>query len=227
MSADESAICRPYRPADRSAVRHICNETGHLGDPIDPYFSDRDLFADVHSLYYTDVESGASYVIEDEGEVIGYLLGCLDSTKHGRWVAATLQRRILFKALAHADLIRPGTAPMAWRLIADWNREKPVFGETDEDHPAHLHINLLPSGRGRGLGGLLVSTYLERLISEGIPGLFLETTVENENAVAFFRSQGFVAVSTAPSPGVRASDGSRLHTLMMTRDVPSRNVSDP
>lgn len=210
-----TAICRPYEPADRAAVRHICNETGHLGDPIDPYFSDREVFADLHSLYYTDVETDSSFVIEEDGQVIGYLLGCLDSRRYRAWTKSHLEPRILRRALTRGVLIRPGTARLVWRFAGDWLREKPHFGDAGEDYPAHLHINLLPAGRRRGFGRLLMENYFELLQMNDLPGVFLETTAENTNAVAFFGSRGFVEDEKFLAPGVRAADGSRLHGLRM------------
>jgi hypothetical protein len=37
---------RVYRSEDLAAVRRICADTGFLGEPIDPVFEDRELFAD-------------------------------------------------------------------------------------------------------------------------------------------------------------------------------------
>ena len=39
-------LIRYYRAEDRAQVRQICAETGFLGDPVDPLFEDRELFAD-------------------------------------------------------------------------------------------------------------------------------------------------------------------------------------
>lgn len=215
-----TASCRPYdRDRDRDPIRLICNETGHLGDPIDPYFADREVFADVHSLYYTDVETGASFVIEEGGDVIGYLLGCLDSRRHAAWVKSYLEKLVLRRVLIRGVLIRPGTAPLAWRFVFDWLRERPRFGDAGEAYPAHLHINLLPSGRHRGLGKLLVRSYFDLLRDRGIEGVYLETTAENTKAVAFFESQGFRQDVKFLAPGVRGADGSRLHGLRMLQEL--------
>lgn len=216
-----TAVCRPYEFGDRAAVRYICNETGHLGDPVDPYFSDREVFADLHSLYYTDVECDSSFVIEEGGDVIGYLLGCLDSRRYRAWVKSHLEPHILRRGLTRGVLVRPGTARLVWRFVADWLLERPQYGDAGEEYPAHLHINLLPAGRKRGLGGLLMKNYLNLLQTRGLPGVFLETTAENTSAVAFFRSQGFIEDEKFLAPGVRAADGSRLHGLRMLQKLES------
>ena len=57
-------IIRPYHPADRPALRAICADTGFLGQPIDPIFEDRELFADYLTAYYTDEEPESIFVCE-------------------------------------------------------------------------------------------------------------------------------------------------------------------
>jgi len=78
-------IIRPYLPADRDAVRQICCDTGFSGDPIDPLFSDRDVFADFFTRYYTDWEPESAWVAESNGHVVGYLIGCIHYRYH-KWV---------------------------------------------------------------------------------------------------------------------------------------------
>jgi len=38
-------LIRGYRTLDREAVRKLCCDTGFLGEPIDPVYEDRELFA--------------------------------------------------------------------------------------------------------------------------------------------------------------------------------------
>src|SRR6187397_1830310 len=66
---------RGYKASDRAAVRNLCCATGFLGEPIDPVFSDNELFADFLTTYYTDKEPESSFVLEVDGEIRGYLLG--------------------------------------------------------------------------------------------------------------------------------------------------------
>ena len=75
-SCDNSFTIRNYRPSDREAVRTLCCSTGFLGEPIDPVYEDRELFADFLTTYYTDHEPESCFVLEIEGRISGYLLGC-------------------------------------------------------------------------------------------------------------------------------------------------------
>src|ERR671937_239612 len=71
-----------YQTSDRAAVRKLCCATGFLGDPIDPVFQDRELFADFLTTYYTDHEPESSFVLEVDGEIRGYLLGSRKPLQH-------------------------------------------------------------------------------------------------------------------------------------------------
>src|SRR5437870_9756007 len=82
---DDSArdvVVRPYVHEDRAAVRHICFQTGYMGEPADFMWRDRESWADMFSGYYTDVEPDSAFVVEIDGSVSGYLLGAVD------WCAA-------------------------------------------------------------------------------------------------------------------------------------------
>src|SRR2546423_3771705 len=68
-------LIRGYRRSDREAVRKLCCDTGFLGEPIDPVYEDRELFADFLTTYYTDHEQESCFLLEVDGEIRGYLLG--------------------------------------------------------------------------------------------------------------------------------------------------------
>ena len=68
-------LIRGYRKSDREAVRKLCCDTGFLGEPIDPVYEDRELFADFLTTYYTDHEPESCFLLEVDGEISGYLLG--------------------------------------------------------------------------------------------------------------------------------------------------------
>jgi len=75
MISDKKFEIRKFQPADRARVRELCCETGFLGNPIDPVFEDREIFADYLTAYYTDWEPESAFVLLVNGEIRGYLLG--------------------------------------------------------------------------------------------------------------------------------------------------------
>jgi ribosomal protein S18 acetylase RimI-like enzyme len=208
---------RPYRREDRDAIRRIVFETGFMGESAAWYWRDAESFAEVWSGYYTDREPESAFVVAERGEVLGYLLGCVDSRRAPgprTAIARQLWRRQL--------LLRPGTAGFFWRTLGDVVREPRVpSGELDDPRfPSHLHIDLLPPARGRGAGRRLLEAWLERLRAVGSPGCHLGTLAENAAAIAFFERLGF-ARHGAPVrvPGLRTRAGARMHQQIMTRAV--------
>jgi ribosomal protein S18 acetylase RimI-like enzyme len=215
-------VVRPYDPADRERVRHVCFETGYLGDPVAWLWRDAPSFADMFSGYYTDEEPESAFVVEVDGVVSGYLLGAVDARRAwdpGR-VAA---RHVLRRAIA----LRPGTAGVIWRTVADGaadvaakRLDPAALTFHDPAYPAHLHIDLLPEARGVGAGRRLVELWLDRLRALGVPGCHLETFAENTGALAFFRSVGFEpAGPPVLIPGFRRRGAPRMHTQAMVRRV--------
>ena len=218
-----AAAVRPFRTEDRAAVRRICHVTGHMGEPADWYWSDEESFADMWTGYYTDREPESAFVGEIGGRVVGYLLGCVDS--RNAWHPAQVGGR---HSLHRALPLRPGTAGTIWRTAQDFVsdialRRKTVRGPfLDSRWPSHLHIDILREGRGSGIGRALIDMWIARLRALQSPGCHLETLAENSHARAFFTAMSFEAIGEPMLlPGVRASDGSRLHSLVMVRSLHS------
>ena len=73
---------RLYKESDRERIRRICYETGYMGESVAWYWKDPESFADMFISYYTDKEPESFLVaVDDKDEVVGYLSGCVDSTK--------------------------------------------------------------------------------------------------------------------------------------------------
>lgn len=58
-------------------------------------------------------------------------------------------------------------------------------------YPAHLHINLLPSLQGKGLGRGLIESFISQLIELKVQGVHLGVDGKNENAIGFYKTLGF------------------------------------
>ncbi len=214
-------IVRAFQPADRTAVRRICHQTGYMGEPAGWYWADEESFADVWSGYYTDREPESASVVEIDGQVAGYLLGCRD-TAAAPDPASVIGRHLIG---GRHLLFRPGTAGFIWRSLADIavdaaRRRLPRRSFADPRWPAHLHIDLLPQARGRGAGRLLMTRWLDQLRSEGIPGCHLETLAENHKAIAFFEAMGFHRKGKPHVvPGLRSPGGARHHVQLMVQEL--------
>lgn len=193
-----------------------------MGDP-EWQWRDRESYADLFTSYYTDDEPESALVVERGGEVAGYLLGCIDS-QAARSEAAVFGRLMWSRWV----VVRPSTAPFVWRSFADVIRDRlnghpgpaPV---RDHRWPAHLHIDLLSSVRGQGVGGTLLRTWQERLRRLGVPGCHVQTLAENRRAIGAFQSAGFRLMgSAAPAPGLRTPTGDRHHVQVLVWETEPR-----
>ena len=219
LSVGDDVVVRPYEAGDRADVRRICHATGYMGDP-EWQWRDAESYADLFTSYYTDAEPESALVAERHGKVEGYLLGCVDSAK--AWSEASIFLRLMWKRWI---AVRPGTAGFVWRSFADvvndgFHKRLPPASVHDERWPAHLHIDLLGSIRGRGVGSALLHSWLARLDELGIPGCHVQTLAENHRAVAAFESVGFTRRGrVCPAPGRRTPDGDRCHVQLLVRQA--------
>jgi ribosomal-protein-alanine N-acetyltransferase len=84
--------------------------------------------------------------------------------------------------------------PGAILLVATWG-EGPVVGYAAFRHGGGeaelLRLAVDPAERRRGIGQALVTRGLERLRETGVESCFLEVRLDNESAIACYRSLGF------------------------------------
>jgi ribosomal protein S18 acetylase RimI-like enzyme len=184
---------RPYQPGDQAAVFEIAADTAAFGAPVEAFLDDRCLFQEAFYAYYTRFEAQHSFVAVCQGEreeVVGFLMGCLDTAaKASRW-----QRRVLPGVISKA--LRGGyrLGRKTWRFATSllWDTLRGRLSLPDlRLYPAHLHINVRQGFRGAGIGRKLITAYLEHLRRMDVPGVHLETTSENGPACHLYAATGF------------------------------------
>ncbi len=190
-------IIRPYSPADRDAVRRICCETGFSGDPVDPLFSDRDVFADFFTRYYTDWEPESAWVAEIHGEVIGYLIGCI-RYRYYKWIdmwilASVITPKVIARLLT-------GRYNAQSRKFLWWSCLKAPF-ETPPapKEAAHFHVNLLPEYRTSGAAHQMFYKFMNYLEEQKIKRVYAQIqTRDDRRSERAFRFFGFRIVNQKP-----------------------------
>jgi hypothetical protein len=184
---------RSYRPSDRAAVRKLCCDTGFLGDPIDPVFEDRELFADFLTTYYTDHEPESSFVLEIGGQIRGYLLGSRKPLQNQLYAFA--QNVVLFfRALLHYPTYHQRSRKfIRWVICYGW-REVPA---TPRLTP-HFHVNLRPDARKVSTTRALMSAYLNYLYHFGERRVYGQiVTFESRRGEKLFERYGFKVLNRA------------------------------
>ncbi|RKX35117.1 MAG: GNAT family acetyltransferase [Verrucomicrobia bacterium] len=185
---------RPYKPEDRATVRRICCETGFMGNPIEPVFSDRQLFADFFTRYYTDYEPESSLVAIDEetGQLVGYLLGCFryryNAFRQNLLIATRVVPKALLRYLA-------GRYDRQSRRFLYWVVFKSSL-QTPKAVPraAHFHFNLLPPYRTGKAGRRLVFTYIDNVKARGARAVFGQIQIQDDKRTRFFERYGFTFI---------------------------------
>lgn len=188
-------LIRPYQPGDRETVRRICCDTADAGQPVENFFHDREFIADIVTRYYTDLEPQFSWVAEHEGQVMGYLHGCLDSQRFMQVETWRIVPVAILSVVARGALFRRET----WRwframLSSGGSRSRLPVAE----YPAHLHVNVDKQARGRLVGPRLVERFFEQVKAAGCVGVHASVRGDNEGGRKFFERLGFTEVARYP-----------------------------
>jgi len=181
---------REFRPGDEAAVYDICLRTGASGEDATHLYSDPELLGHVFAGPYLRLCPGFASVVEEDGEVLGYVLGAPDTRGfearcEEEWWPPLRER--------YPDPVSPKT-PDEQRMHAI-HHFHPAPDSLVEEYPSHLHIDLLPRTQGRGYGRRLMDRLRDQLRRAGSPGLHLGVSPANRRAVGFYEALGLTTVS--------------------------------
>lgn len=210
-------LLRPYRREDLEAVRRICADTGFLGNPIDPVFEDRELFADYLTGYYTRFEPEALLVCEVNGEVRGYLMGCRRALLKQAY--QFLANFVVAGKALNRCLRRPYNKAsrrfLRWVLMNSW-REVPV---TPRNMP-HFHMNILPDARSVRNTRALIRTFLDFLRSHDCRSVYGQVvTYSGRRTVSLFRRYGFRVIDRVEVTKYRSIHRGRVLLCTVIKDL--------
>lgn len=193
-----SCRVRPYEPADRAAMFELVADLAFFGEPVEAFLEDRQLFSEAFCAYYIDREPEHAWVAHAEGQIVGYLLGCLDtSAQRRRW-----RREILPQLIGRTlrGRYRLGRSTVRYALAYARGLLCGEFPRVDlASYPAHLHLGVAAPWRGRGLGRQLLEAFLAQARAAGVPGVHLETTSHNVAACRLYERLGFRLLDARPT----------------------------
>ncbi|MFC8080103.1 GNAT family N-acetyltransferase [Streptomyces sp. NPDC057307] len=196
------AFIRSYRPGDRAAVFDICVRTADVGRDSRHLYPDSELVPSIFAAPYVELEPELAFVLDDgEGRAVGYVLGAEDTPRfvaafRRDWLPLVGER---FPAPGEDVGTRTPSEVMAGLLH---DPERMVVPEL-VDHPAHLHIDLLPEWQGKGYGRALILALLEALRGKGVGAVHLSMLTANTGARAFYDRVGFYEIDV---PGADAGE---------------------
>lgn len=185
-AAEPLAVDR-YRPEDRAALYDICLRTGDAGGDATALYRDPDLLGHVYLGAYLALEPRLAHVLRRrDGSAVGYTVATADTTAFEQACEASWWPPLR----ARYPLPDPADDTPDARLVRVIHTGTRTEGPWLADHPAHLHVDLLPEAQGGGHGRRLLESVLAALTSAGVPGLHLGVSPANTAAIGFYRHLG-------------------------------------
>ncbi|MEO3785976.1 GNAT family N-acetyltransferase [Actinocorallia sp. B10E7] len=180
---------REFRPGDEAAVYDICLRTGASGEDATHLYADPELLGHVFAGPYLRLCPEFASVVDEGGEVLGYILGAPDTRGfetrcEAEWWPPLRER--------YPDPVSPATPDE--RMMRAIHHFHPAPDAIVEEYPSHLHIDLLPQTQGKGYGRRLMERLRDQLRRSGSPGLHLGVSPANTRAVGFYEALGLTRV---------------------------------
>ncbi|MGJ4943294.1 GNAT family N-acetyltransferase [Bradyrhizobium sp. HKCCYLS1011] len=181
---------RPFRADDLDALYRISLATGLAGDDASHLYADPKLIGHIYSAPYALLEPDLAFVVEDQDGVAGFAVGTADTIA---WEDRL--ERLWWPSLREQYALLPQSDPASrsddQRRIAMIHRPAPTPAAVSSGFPAHLHLNLLPRLRGRGMGARLLHHWLAALGRHGAKATHVAVNRANSRALQFWNRMGF------------------------------------
>jgi ribosomal protein S18 acetylase RimI-like enzyme len=206
------ALVRPYRPTDRDALFDICVRTAENGGDSRHLYPDLELLPNIFAAPYAELEPELAFVVDDGDRAVGYIVGTADTPTFVRRFRTEWLPRV---AGRHPAPTGEPRTPSEVMLHLMHTPERMLVPEI-ADHPAHLHIDLLPSHQRAGWGRELMDTFLAALAARGVERVHLGMVTANTAARAFYDRLGFSVLPVA-DPGPLTYLGRATHPPTRSR----------
>ena len=163
---------RHYQNADLDGLRAIYGDDEfarpHL---LQKYPRMREYLADEVLYYFTRYEPESLFVAEAQGEIIGALLGAINTPHQAQIYRRSTRPYLALRCLAGAYGWPAWALPVIRTEFAGWNLITPKVNR--KLYPAHLHIGVLPAWRRHGVGTALMDSYAGYLRQKNVAGYHL------------------------------------------------------
>jgi ribosomal protein S18 acetylase RimI-like enzyme len=189
------AQIRGFRADDLDALYAICLATGDAGADAAHLYRDPKLIGHVYAGGYAAISPETVFIAEDEEGVAGYVLGPADTRAFEAQMDAQWWP-VLRAQYADADGTASPDGWMQYLLHHPMHLPDRIVGR----FPAHLHINLLPRLRGRGIGQALLDRWRDAVADLGATGAHLTVGDRNTRAVRFYQAYGFHELERPDTP---------------------------
>lgn len=165
---------RKYKEKDFENFRKICIDTAPNSSKLSE--KKKKTLTLTYAEYYCEREGDLCFALADDNDnAVGYILGARDNKKY---------EKQFLKYVMKIAKISPSAA------VSSYFGSK-IYKPYYNDYPAHLHIDILPDYQHSGYGTQLMDALKNEMKSRNISGVMLCVGSNNENAIKFYKKNGF------------------------------------
>tara|TARA_B100001027_G_C16141759_1_gene273967 strand:+ start:107 stop:703 length:597 start_codon:yes stop_codon:yes gene_type:complete len=177
---------RKYHITDLSSLYKICLLTANNGSDASLLLADSDLVGHLYAAPYAYFEPNLCFILLKNAMPCGYILGTQNSIKFQE----RCEKEWFPELRKRYPLLDENDCSLQASFIRNLH-QKHVFINEINDFIAHLHIDILPTGQGKGFGRQLIQNFLDQLQVYGVKGVHLIVSKENVSAIGFYKHIGF------------------------------------
>lgn len=182
---------RQCSSADIPYIYEICWKTAFRGSSIEEVFSDKFKTGHYFAAPYLHYNQEFCFTATDNATPKGYIVGTFNTVNYTKW----LNDKWLPTIRGLCNLSNNDSRHPVEQFLNNCIKNDTVINQFSHEYPAHLHINLLPELRGRGIGRKLMDSFFNQCLEKGVDKVHLAVAKENRNAVAFYSKMGMNVIS--------------------------------
>jgi predicted deacetylase len=188
-----------------------------LGQPIDPVFEDRELFADFLTAPYTEAEPENCFVLEGaNGGIQGFLTASADAGKRRRYLWANLPGWLGRAVRGYFGGYRRSTRRYLLWLAMRGRSETPKVPRG----AAHFHINLLPEAKSVAATRSLVDAFLLAARQQGVRCVYGQIVTRGaRRGERTFARYGFRLTDRKRVTKFRGHSPEEVHLCTLVKDL--------
>jgi len=195
LKLDEDVTLGSSILTDLPGLLKVCLQTANGGKGATHLHNLHDLVGEIYVAPYVLHESNFAFTLKVSEEVVGYVLGVLDT---GRF-ESRLDREYWPATKAKYAALTQDLKPRDVSLIEELNRQGFSPKELISEYPSHLHIDIIESHQGFGYGKTMILHLLKALQDAGSSGVHLHVSASNDHANRFYKKLGFIEIHTNAS----------------------------
>jgi GNAT superfamily N-acetyltransferase len=187
LTFDSGETVRKFQEEDRAGLYHVCLATGDSGAGAFHLYNQKEMLGEIYVGPYLSFQPDLSFTLVQEG-ASGYALAAFDT----RSFESTLSKEWWPLIQEKYSNRSPENFNEREKNLFSYIQNPPLRPEAIvRDYPSHLHIDLLETAQGCGIGKAMMNLLLDTLREQGSKGVHLGMGAQNSRAFTFYTKLGF------------------------------------